>query len=115
MNKAEYEQQVLQKVQRSLADDESLKQRITVEEVRLETSSTPPSMIVILYRDLKRPECLFGWRREAVEPTRPEEEPFIIGPGIHATIVSANFEEYIEGTPYGLPEDRSPDTINWTN
>ncbi len=115
MNKTDYEQQVLRKVQRSLADDESLARKITVEEARLETSSTGPGMIVVLYRDLKRPECLFGWRREALEPTRPGEPFPIIGPEIHATIVSANFGEYIEGTPHGLPEDCSPDGVNWTN
>lgn len=123
MSKAEYEQKVLQDVREVLLGQQrrggtptegSLQQRITVEEVRLDAFSAGPGMIVVLYRDRRRPECLFGWQREASEPTEAEES-FIPDPEIQATVVLANFEEHIIGSPRGLPEDCSPGDVNWTH
>jgi hypothetical protein len=76
-----------------------------VEEVRLEGPSGE-GMVAVLYRDLRRPECLFGWRMEA---TGPEYEP-----DIWATIVCANFLEHVIGTPHGLPAECSGEGITWT-
>ena len=93
--------------------EEEVERKVTVEEVRWDTFSTNTTMIVVLYRDPRRPECLFGYRREAMEPVeRADDLP--IGPGLWMTIVLANFREYVVGTPYGLPKDCSPKGMNWT-
>ncbi len=63
-------------------------------------------MVVVLYRDLRRPERLFGWRMEATEA---EDEP-----EIWTTIVWANFREHVIGTPHGLPAECSDGGITWT-
>ena len=78
--------------------------RIVVEEVRLEDSSDE-AMVVVLYREHRRPECLFGWRMEAMEAMEPE---------LWTTIVWANFIEHVIGTPYGLPAKCSEEGITWT-
>ena len=90
-------------------DREGAGSRIVVEEVRLEGPSGEGSdeeMVAVLYRDLRRPECLFGWSMEAMEP---ENEP-----EIWATIVWANFPEHVIGTPHGLSAECSEDGITWT-
>lgn len=40
---------------------------IEVEEVRLDLSASEHEVVVLL-RDFRRPECLFGWRAHSVEP-----------------------------------------------
>lgn len=123
MNTTDYENEVLADLRKTLLEsgqqtgahhEGSSEQRVVVEEVRLETSSTGPNMISVLYRDLRRPECLFGWRREAVEPTSPTGVSSL-GPGLWASIAWANFWEHVEGSPEGLPADCSQDAITWTN
>ena len=86
-------------------DREGTGSRVVVEEVRLEGPSGE-GMVAVLYRDLRRPECLFGWRMEAM---KPEYEP-----DIWATIVCANFLEHVIGTPHGLPAECSGEGITWT-
>ena len=86
-------------------DRESTRSRIVVEDVRLEGSSGE-GMVVVLYRDHRRPECLFGWRMETMEA---ENEP-----ELWTTIVWANFIEHVIGTPYGLPAECSDEGITWT-
>ncbi len=81
---------------------------MVVEDVRLEDSSE--EMVVVLYRDLKRPGCHFGWRMEA---TVPKEEPEM-EPELWMTIVWTNFIEHVISTPYGLPAKRSEEGITWT-
>ena len=86
-------------------DREGTGSRVVVEEVRLEGPSGEGT-VAVLYRDLRWPECLFGWRMEAMEP---EYEP-----DIWATIVCANFLEHVIGTPHGLPAECSGEGITWT-
>jgi hypothetical protein len=54
---------------------------------------------VILLRDLKRPECLFGRRAPTVEPTVDHMDP-----QFWATVVWANLEEDLTAIGYGLPK-----------
>ena len=77
-----------------------------VEEVRLEDSSNE-GMVVVLYRDLRRPERLFGWRMGAIEPEEDQE--------MWTMMVWANFQEHVIGTPYGLPAECSEEGITWTS
>ena len=114
MERSEYQARILRELRQRLLDPdgraktldrEGTGSRVVVEEVRLEGPSGE-GMVVVLYRDLRRPECLFGWRMEAMEP---EYEP-----DIWATIVWANFQEYVIGTPYGLPAECSDEGITWT-
>ena len=76
-----------------------------VEDVRIEYCSDGQAVIIVLYRDLRRPECLFGWSREAREAEEPE---------IWTTIVWANFHEHVIGSPYGLPAECRQEGIIWT-
>jgi hypothetical protein len=87
-------------------DWEGTGSRVVVEEVRLEDTSNE-GMVVVLYRDLRRPECLFGWRMGAIEPEEDQE--------IWTTIVWANFNEHVIATPYGLPVECSEEGITWTS
>jgi hypothetical protein len=119
MEQSEYQARVVGELRRLLLglngcpktlDREGTGSRVVVEEVRLEDSSSE-GMVVVLYRDLRRPECLFGWRMEAMEP---EEEPEM-EPELWTTIVWANFLEHVIGTPYGLPAKCSEEGITWTS
>ncbi len=114
MEPSEYRALVVGELRRRLLDPdggaktpgrEDPEGRVVVEEVRL---GDPPNegMVVVLYRDVRRPGCLFGWRMEAVEP---EDEP-----EIWTTVVWANFREHVIGTPHGLPAKCSEEGITWT-
>jgi hypothetical protein len=114
MGRGEYQARILGELRRRLLDPdgraktldrEGTGSRVVVEEVRLEGHSGE-GMVAVLYRDLRRPECLFGWRMGAMEP---EYEP-----EIWATIVWANFLEHVIGTPHGLPAECSGEGITWT-
>jgi hypothetical protein len=70
---------------------------IRVEEVRLDNSA-PEHEAVVLLRDLRRPECLFGWRAPAVEPDVFENDLYVHcsvkdAAETHAMVVSVNLEE----------------------
>ena len=115
MERSEYQARMLGELRRRLLDPdgraktldrEGTGSRVVVEEVRPEGPSGE-GMVAVLYRDLRRPECLFGWRIEAMEP---EDEP-----DIWATIVWANFLEHVTGTPHGLPAGCSEEGITWTS
>ena len=99
--------------------------KITVEEIRLDTSG-PAHMLEIIFRDDARGRCLFGWRfpateadanaLEGVEPSARWEE------GVRGseqaeiwagTFVRTNFEEEIEALGYGLPAECDPDGVTW--
>jgi hypothetical protein len=114
MERGEYQARVLGELRWRLLDSdgraktldrEGTGSRVVVEEVRLGDPSDG-GMVVVLYRDLRRPECLFGWRMEAMEPEDETE--------IWATIVWANFLEHVIGTPHGLPAECSGKGITWT-
>lgn len=92
---------------------------LRVEEVRLEDSGGGDK-VVILFRDLGRPECLFGFEAPSVEPDQlgPDGTPrnyYTLEDAAlsHATVVRVNFEEEIHAAGYGLPKECTPDGINW--
>lgn len=63
---------------------------INIEEIRLDTSGTDP-MIVVLFRNLEYPECIFGRSMDAVEPVPVNEEP--MDREIWNSVLWANFME----------------------
>ena len=92
---------------------------IGVEEVRLDTSG-PEHEAVVLLRELKRPECLFGWRAPTVEPSFFEEEQIRSAhrsikdaAEIHAMVMSANLEEDLCLTNFPQGRACSPGEISW--
>ena len=101
--------------QATLGEVSYLYQIVEIEEIRLDASAREHEVVVLL-RDLKRPECLFGWRAPAVEPgvfenglyknTKDAAES-------HAMVLSVNLEEDILAIGYGLPKDCSPSDITW--
>ena len=78
---------------------------VRVEDVRIKPS-TEGRAVVILFRDLNRPECLFGYAWDHLETMADDAE-------IDATIAWANWEEEIYAAGYGLPKECSPEGINW--
>ncbi len=64
---------------------------------------------MILFRDVDRPECLFGYALGPMEML--EDDPY--DPYIFSTIVWTNWEEEIYAAGYGLPEGCSSEGINW--
>lgn len=114
MQRAEYEQTVLRELRSILLNPNNqtrrrevggLGEKIRVEEVRLDTSE-PEHKVVILFRDLDRPECLFGFDMEAIERHEPGYDLRFLDPEIWTTIVWANFQERIVTQP--LPKGCSP-------
>lgn len=92
-----------------------LYQVIKIEEIRLDTSA-PEHEVVVLLRDLERPECLFGWRAPAVEPGIFENfwyKNIKDAAESHALVVSVNLEEEVLAIGYGLPKNCSTEVINW--
>jgi hypothetical protein len=67
--------------------------------------------VVNLWRNLDRPECVFGFDMEAVEWHEPGYDPHVLDPNIWVTKVSANFRERIMSQ--ALPEECSPGEITW--
>lgn len=90
---------------------------IGVEEVRLDTSALEHEVVVLL-RDLKRPECLFGWRAPAVEPGVFENDLYVHrtlqnAAEIHAMIISVNLEEDLHLTSFPRRRACVPGRITW--
>ena len=90
---------------------------LEVEEVRLDTS-IPEHEAVVLLRDLKRPECLFGWRAEAVEPGVFENNLYLYeavkdAAESHAMVVSVNLEGDLDITRFPKRRACSPGSIAW--
>lgn len=119
MERAEYEQKVLRELRGRLLGPNGQpksfeatgpRERIQVQEVRLDTSE-PEHRIIITFRDLDRAECLFGFDMEAIEWRQPGYDPHFLDPEIWTTIVWANFQERIVGEP--LPVDCSPGETTW--
>lgn len=89
---------------------------IRVEDVSLDVSEHQ-RMVLILFRDEARPQCLFGWRF----PSNDEEEPDpqaqrSWGPpqaDAWASIVLTNLEEEIMAAGYGLPTECVSESITW--
>lgn len=82
---------------------EGTQERVVVEDVRME-DYPEGEMVIVLYRGLLRPECLFGWGMEAQGAEEQE---------IWTTIVWANFCEHVIGSPRGLPAECRQEGITW--
>ena len=113
MGRSDYQKRVLAGLRRLLLDPdggpkrlgpEGTGERVMVEDARIE-DYLEGEMVIVLYRDLLRPECLFGWKMEAQQDEDPE---------IWTTLVWANFCEHVIGTPYGLPAECREEGITWT-
>lgn len=88
---------------------------IEIEEIRLDPSAREHEVVVLL-RDLKRPECLFGWRAPAVESGVFENNCYKNvkdAAESHAFVLSINLEEYVLAIDHGLPKYCSPGTVTW--
>ena len=119
MRRGEYEGTVLRELRRILLgpdgqarrfEDEGPGENIRVEDVRLRRVE-PDHKVIILLRNLDRPECVFGFDMEAVEWHEPGQDPHSLDPNIWVTIVSANFRE--RSISQVLPEECSPGEITW--
>jgi hypothetical protein len=126
----EYEQTLLEEVRRTLDPSNWVRQErdsngywvtlpmgnvfgegIDVAEVRLDIVGADHALVVLI-RDLARPECLFGFQFRAVEVWgQPQEE--LLDPKTYATVIWANVDEEIHAIGYGLPKDCSSDDITW--
>jgi hypothetical protein len=124
-DRAEYERYFLTGFQKRLDSAKPYRsvhhgreQHVVVESVRLDASG-PDHEIVVLLRDLTRPECQFGWRATAVAPEHDEFFEPTPRYGLkdaaenHAMIVAVNLEEDLLAIGYGLPKDCSSSGINW--
>jgi hypothetical protein len=116
----EYEEEVLGWLRQHVVETLSWLRRegwmIRVEDVRLDVSEHE-RMVLILFRDETRPQCLFGWRfpsndREETDPEvrrswgPPQAEAWV-------SIVLTNFEEQIMAEGHGLPPECAPESIAW--
>ena len=126
--RAEYERMVLEVLLRILIEPGSQAANLAlrgethggvrVERVYLDESG-PEHEIAILFRDLGRPECLFGYRIEAVETLDVLNE----ATSHHTDLYSAAqmwaenvwvlFEEEVFAAGCGLPRGCSPGGITW--
>lgn len=109
---AEYDRTLLSDLRKLLLNPKSQahrereRPRIRVEDVRVDALETE-RQVVILFRDLDRSECLFGY---AWGPLEVLADVAVID----ATVIWANFDEtlYASDLP-GLPEECSTESINW--
>lgn len=84
-----------------------VEQRVRVESLEIDRSGGGHEAVILL-RDLKRPECLFGRRAPTVEPMVDHMDP-----QFWATVVWANLEEDLTAIGYGLPKQCSLVEITW--
>ncbi len=128
MRTAEYERLVLEGLRRILIEPGSqaanLARRgethggVRVDRVYLDEPG-PEHEVAILFRDLDRPDCPFGFRRGAVETPDVLNEatsPYTdlsSAAQVRAEIVWAPFEEEISAVGCGLPSGCSPEAVTW--
>ena len=92
--------------------------KVWVDEIYLDTSQ-PEHDVVILFRDLDRPQCKFGFGAAAVEAPYVLDEAsspylsFTDAAECHAGVLWANFEEEIYAVGCGLPKSCASDGITW--
>ncbi len=109
--RVEYEHTLLSELRKVLLKPKSQarreleKPRTRVEDIRIDTFEVG-RQVVILFRDLDRPECLFGFAWGPLEVLADTAE-------IDATICWANFDETLYASDLGLPKECSPEGINW--
>ena len=89
--------------------------RITIDDVYIEPGGTEDNMAVIMFREVRRPLCRFGFRFPLYKEERkhwydPEKE----GPQAEADmIVHGYLREQIEAADEGLPENCADNSITW--
>ena len=116
-----YEQYVLMWLQKELASYPLAGpdgKDILIEDIHLEQDKQEHSDIVILFREGKRPHCLFGFRMFAREPVAPEQEwkenedpeGQAIG---HGTVIYGNLMERLQAADMGLPKDCLAAGVTW--
>ncbi len=81
--------------------------RVEIQEIRLD-DSRPRSEAVVLMRDRKRPECLFGWRGPAWPGVSDR-----IGPNVGLQGAAEMDATDVLVIGYGFPEDCFPSSITW--
>lgn len=119
----EYENLILQTLHQGLVSEKHAIGReglIKIEDIRIEASK-PERMIVVLFRETARPECLFGWRFPVSDESSQEnstgETTQTLGPeqaiAWARAIVLSNFLEQIEASGLGLPSKCDPDDVTW--
>lgn len=81
-----------------------------IEDVRV-WGSYPDVSIAILFRENRRPECLFGFHWGSVRPWYDDDDSFAKEPEGLATLIWANWDELF--APGALPEDCDPTEITW--
>ena len=117
-----YEGQVLTWLRRELSEyppDGPSGKSILVEDVYLEKGESQGEDIIILFREVERPSCLFGFRMLAREPIEPErqwreiEDPEGQAPIGHGTVIYGNLMEHIQAADMGLPKECDPYGITW--
>jgi hypothetical protein len=92
---------------------------ILIEDIRLEKGDAEGDDIVIVFRDVDHPHCLFGFCMFAREPVAPEqqwkesEDPEGRAPMGHGTVIYGNFMEHLQAADMGLPEDCDTEGITW--
>lgn len=126
IQREEYERRVLTTLRKELLESQPLVERegrVRMEDVRLETSGSP-HRVHLLFREIARPGCLFGFWASAVEDEEESSaDPIVLdaedghwGPEEWAsTIVVTHFEEQVEAIDLGLPPDCEPDGVTWVN
>lgn len=126
MPREEYERRVLQTLRNELLGGESSVERdgrIKIEDVRLDTSG-PLHSVHILFRDLGRSRCLFGYWAGAVEDEETSSaDPIMLDPQEGywgpeewaSTIIVTHFEEQLAAVNLGLPPECDPGGITWVN
>ena len=97
--------------------------RITIDEVHLEPGGLEGNRVVILFREARRPYCVFGVRcpvREGFVQAATEEQrkrwndPEGEGPQVDADmIVHGRLREQIEATTERLPQECDANSITW--
>jgi hypothetical protein len=87
--------------------------QITVEEVRLKQED---GELVITFRAVQYPDCLFGFRTSASphQVIKPDGSLVLDNdPEGNAEIIYANLQEHVEAADMGLPKNCDPNSINW--
>jgi hypothetical protein len=108
-----YEQQVLAWLQQQL-NEQPIGQgdrRITIDEARLEPGRPEGDLVVILFREARRPHRVFGFRtpaREPVSPHTPDPPPETV-----AATIFGNLMERVEAADMGLPKNCDASDITW--
>ncbi len=89
--------------------------QIIVDKVSLEQGEKG-EVIVVLFRVLQRPDCLFGFRTDPSPPLVLEPDGTTTldeGPEGHAEVIYVNLKERVEAADMGLPNTCAEKDITW--